>query len=146
MVASQLARRGVTDERVLEAMREVPREAFVGAGMEEFAYEDSPLPGDLPELDIEAEPKITRRDDGSLLIDATMPIAEVAELLGISELSGSDFLTLAGFVLLHLDHLPLQKNIITGLTPLISIKRRSSRTKIELAIVLAIPLWPRRSG
>ena len=41
---SQLARRGVTDERVLEAMREVPREAFVGAGMEEFAYEDSPLP------------------------------------------------------------------------------------------------------
>ena len=33
MVASQLARRGVTDERVLEAMREVPREAFVGAGM-----------------------------------------------------------------------------------------------------------------
>ena len=44
MVASQSARRGVTDERVLEAMREVPREAFVGAGMEEFAYEDSPLP------------------------------------------------------------------------------------------------------
>jgi protein-L-isoaspartate(D-aspartate) O-methyltransferase len=44
MVASQLARRGVTDERVLEAMREVPREAFIGAGMEEFAYEDSPLP------------------------------------------------------------------------------------------------------
>ena len=37
-------RRGVTDERVLEAMRQVPREAFVGAGMEEFAYEDSPLP------------------------------------------------------------------------------------------------------
>jgi len=30
MVASQLARRSVTDERVLEAMREVPREAFVG--------------------------------------------------------------------------------------------------------------------
>jgi protein-L-isoaspartate(D-aspartate) O-methyltransferase len=44
MVASQLARRGVTDERVLEAMREVPRDAFVQAGMEEFAYEDSPLP------------------------------------------------------------------------------------------------------
>jgi len=44
MVASQVARRGVTDKRVLDAMREVPREAFVGAGMEEFAYEDSPLP------------------------------------------------------------------------------------------------------
>jgi protein-L-isoaspartate(D-aspartate) O-methyltransferase len=44
MVALQVARRGVTDPRVLAAMREVPREAFVGGGMEEFAYEDSPLP------------------------------------------------------------------------------------------------------
>jgi protein-L-isoaspartate(D-aspartate) O-methyltransferase len=44
MVASQVSRRGVTDERVLDAMRQVPREAFVGAGMEEFAYEDSALP------------------------------------------------------------------------------------------------------
>jgi protein-L-isoaspartate(D-aspartate) O-methyltransferase len=44
MVASQVARRGVTDKRVLDAMRQVPRESFVGVGMEEFAYEDSPLP------------------------------------------------------------------------------------------------------
>jgi len=44
MVASQLAKRGVTDKRVLDAMRQVPREAFVAAGMAEFAYEDSPLP------------------------------------------------------------------------------------------------------
>ena len=44
MVTSQVARRGVTDPRVLDAMRQVPREAFVNAGMEEFAYEDSPLP------------------------------------------------------------------------------------------------------
>jgi Protein-L-isoaspartate(D-aspartate) O-methyltransferase (PCMT) len=44
MVAFQVAKRGVTDPRVLEAMRQVPREAFVGAGMEEFAYEDAPLP------------------------------------------------------------------------------------------------------
>jgi protein-L-isoaspartate(D-aspartate) O-methyltransferase len=44
MVTSQVGRRGVTDGRVLDAMRQVPREAFVQAGMEEFAYEDSPLP------------------------------------------------------------------------------------------------------
>ena len=49
MVASQVARRGVTDKRVLDAMRKVPREAFVQAGMEEFAYEDSPLPFDEDE-------------------------------------------------------------------------------------------------
>ena len=44
MVDRQIAARGVTDRRVLEAMRQVPREAFVEAGLEEFAYEDSPLP------------------------------------------------------------------------------------------------------
>ena len=44
MVDAHIARRGVRDERVLAAMREVPREAFVDEGFEEFAYEDSPLP------------------------------------------------------------------------------------------------------
>jgi protein-L-isoaspartate(D-aspartate) O-methyltransferase len=44
MVAAQIAGRGVRDPRVLDAMRQVPREVFVGEGMEEFAYEDSPLP------------------------------------------------------------------------------------------------------
>jgi protein-L-isoaspartate(D-aspartate) O-methyltransferase len=44
MVDAQIARRGVRDERVLAALRRVAREAFVDAGFEEFAYEDSPLP------------------------------------------------------------------------------------------------------
>ncbi|MBM3531041.1 MAG: protein-L-isoaspartate(D-aspartate) O-methyltransferase [Alphaproteobacteria bacterium] len=44
MVASQIARRGVKDPHVLDAMRQVPREHFVAEGMAEFAYEDSPLP------------------------------------------------------------------------------------------------------
>lgn len=44
MVELQVARRGVRDAHVLEAMRRVPREAFVAPGFEEFAYEDGPLP------------------------------------------------------------------------------------------------------
>jgi protein-L-isoaspartate(D-aspartate) O-methyltransferase len=44
MVDNQIARRGINDPHTLEAMRRVPREAFVDAGFEEFAYEDSPLP------------------------------------------------------------------------------------------------------
>src|SRR5215216_4043306 len=44
MVEIQIARRGVRDRHVLEAMRRVPREAFVEPGFEEFAYEDAPLP------------------------------------------------------------------------------------------------------
>src|SRR5687768_6941797 len=44
MVDVQIARRGVRDPKVLEAMRRVPREAFVEPGFGEFAYEDGPLP------------------------------------------------------------------------------------------------------
>jgi len=44
MVADQIIARGILDSRVLGAMREVPREAFVPAELAEFAYEDRPLP------------------------------------------------------------------------------------------------------
>jgi protein-L-isoaspartate(D-aspartate) O-methyltransferase len=44
MVASQLAARGIGDPRVLDAMRTVPREAFVPEHLQESAYLDSPLP------------------------------------------------------------------------------------------------------
>jgi protein-L-isoaspartate(D-aspartate) O-methyltransferase len=44
MVDRQIARRGVFDENVLTAMRDVPREEFVPASLREFAYEDIPLP------------------------------------------------------------------------------------------------------
>ncbi len=44
MVDEQVAARGVHDPRVLAAMREVPREAFVAPGFEPFAYADSALP------------------------------------------------------------------------------------------------------
>jgi protein-L-isoaspartate(D-aspartate) O-methyltransferase len=44
MVDVQLARRGIRDIRVLDAMRRVPRERFLEAGFEEFAYEDGALP------------------------------------------------------------------------------------------------------
>jgi protein-L-isoaspartate(D-aspartate) O-methyltransferase len=44
MVDRQIARRGVHDSHVLEAMLEVPREAFVPDKLREFAYEDAPLP------------------------------------------------------------------------------------------------------
>ncbi len=44
MVAHQIAARGVRSKAVLDAMRRVPREAFVPDRMLEFAYEDAPLP------------------------------------------------------------------------------------------------------
>jgi protein-L-isoaspartate(D-aspartate) O-methyltransferase len=44
MVGRQIAGRGVADRRVLAAMEKVPREAFLPEAMQEFAYEDTPLP------------------------------------------------------------------------------------------------------
>lgn len=44
MVTTQLRERGIRDTAVLQAMKTVPREAFVGAGHKELAYHDSPLP------------------------------------------------------------------------------------------------------
>jgi len=44
MVESQIARRGIDDRYVLEAMRTVPREIFVASALGEFAYADTALP------------------------------------------------------------------------------------------------------
>jgi protein-L-isoaspartate(D-aspartate) O-methyltransferase len=44
MVVEQLAQRGITDQRVLAAMRAVPRDRFVPAEYADHAYDDAPLP------------------------------------------------------------------------------------------------------
>jgi protein-L-isoaspartate(D-aspartate) O-methyltransferase len=43
MVQQQIAKRGIADQRVLAAMRRVPRHEFVPAEKRESAYEDRPL-------------------------------------------------------------------------------------------------------
>src|SRR5690348_2249069 len=44
MVERQLRRRGIADQRILDAFLAVPREAFVSAGYAHLAYGDHPLP------------------------------------------------------------------------------------------------------
>jgi protein-L-isoaspartate(D-aspartate) O-methyltransferase len=44
MVADQIADRGVTDARVLAALRAIPRHLFVPPGSQDEAYEDRPVP------------------------------------------------------------------------------------------------------
>jgi protein-L-isoaspartate(D-aspartate) O-methyltransferase len=46
MVDEQLAARGIRDQRVLDAMRKVPRHLFVPEPLRERAYDDGPLPID----------------------------------------------------------------------------------------------------
>src|SRR5512133_549944 len=43
MIREHLIGRGIRDQAVIRAMREVPREAFINADMAEQAYDDNPL-------------------------------------------------------------------------------------------------------
>ncbi|TFG50005.1 MAG: protein-L-isoaspartate(D-aspartate) O-methyltransferase [Anaerolineales bacterium] len=44
MVEQQIANRGITSPRILEAFREVPRHMFVPDNQQIYAYQDGPLP------------------------------------------------------------------------------------------------------
>ena len=44
MVLEQLRRRGIKDNRVLDAMRAVPRDRFIAPEFADHAYDDGPLP------------------------------------------------------------------------------------------------------
>jgi len=56
MIEIQLRHRGIRDERVLEAMFQVPRHEFVPAGLVRAAYDDRPLP--LGEAETISQPYI----------------------------------------------------------------------------------------
>ncbi|MDB5693059.1 MAG: protein-L-isoaspartate(D-aspartate) O-methyltransferase [Alphaproteobacteria bacterium] len=80
MVARQIARRGITGRRLLDAFREVPREEFVPESVRDLAYEDGPLP-------IEAEQTISQPYIVALMIDAA-GLAPGDKLLEIGAGSG----------------------------------------------------------
>jgi protein-L-isoaspartate(D-aspartate) O-methyltransferase len=69
MVQRQIAARGLTNARVLDAMRAVPREAFLPEALAEFAYDDNPLP--IEEGQTISQPYIV-----ALMIAAIQPRAE----------------------------------------------------------------------
>jgi putative hemolysin len=62
------------------------------------------IAGDLPERGEDAEARIVQRDDGSWLVDGTLPTDEVAAVTGVD--FGKDVKMLAGFVLDHLGRIP----------------------------------------
>ncbi len=63
--------------------------------------------GDLPKIDVPQRPKVTRREDGSYLIDASVSFNDVMQLIEVKEGAPSgDYVTLAGFILAQLQVLP----------------------------------------
>ena len=66
--------------------------------------------GDLPEKGDRAQPEAKKREDGSWLIDATLPTAELKTLLGIDAAlpneASAEFQTLGGFVVTQFGRIP----------------------------------------
>ena len=86
MDRSHLAGRGVSDARVLAAMAQVPRERFVDPGMEEFAYEDSPLP--IGEGQTISQPYIVALMLEAAEISPNDRVLEVGPRFGLWQLDG----------------------------------------------------------
>lgn len=75
MVLDQIAGRGVSDVRVLDAMRAVAREEFVPEELREFAYTDRPLP--IGEGQTISQPYIVAAMTEALLLQGGEKVLEI---------------------------------------------------------------------
>ena len=94
MVETQLIRRGISDSRVLEAMRKVPRHQFVEEALQEQAYSDYPLP--IVEKQTISQPYIVALMTETLQLKGDEKILEIGTGSGyqsaiLAELAGRVF-------------------------------------------------------
>jgi len=82
MVEKQLRRRGIGDERVLAAMAEVPREAFVPRSQRHRAYADSALP--IAERQTISQPWVVAAISQALELNGSERVLEVGTGSGYS--------------------------------------------------------------
>lgn len=82
MVERQLRRRGISDERVLTAMGEVPREAFVPEALRDRAYADAALP--IAEEQTISQPWIVAAVCQALALEGPERVLEVGTGSGYS--------------------------------------------------------------
>src|SRR2546427_11198098 len=75
MVDEQLSRRGITDARVLDTMRRIPRHRFVEEGLAHSAYEYHPLP--IGEQQTISQPYIVALMTSLLALHGTEKVLEV---------------------------------------------------------------------
>lgn len=72
------------------------------------------IAGELPQLGAEDDgAEITRREDGSLLVDGQLPIDDLQAALGRRDLvAPNDYATVAGFALWHLGRIPQAGDVL----------------------------------
>jgi magnesium and cobalt exporter, CNNM family len=67
------------------------------------------LVGDIPGAGEVGDPRIVRREDGTLLVDGMLGLDELKQLLGVAQLPGEDpdFHTLGGYLMARLNRVPM---------------------------------------
>ena len=90
-IERQLVRRGIDDERVLEAMARVPRELFAPPDRRESAYEDEPIP--LPHGQTISQPYMVALTAQALALEGDERVLDVGTGSGyaaavLAELAG----------------------------------------------------------
>lgn len=75
MVDEQIRRRGIRDERVLDAMERVPRHRFVPVGMQHLAHADEPLP--IGQGQTISQPYIVAEMTAALELSGTEKVLEI---------------------------------------------------------------------
>jgi protein-L-isoaspartate(D-aspartate) O-methyltransferase len=75
MVDQQIAARGITDQRVLDALLKVPRHLFVEAGLQAHAYSDASLP--IGEKQTISQPYMVAAMTAALELTGTERILEI---------------------------------------------------------------------
>jgi protein-L-isoaspartate(D-aspartate) O-methyltransferase len=75
MVDTQVAGRGIRDERVLEAMEKVPRHRFVDEALQSQAYQDHPLP--IAEKQTISQPYIVALMTSALRLQPSEKVLEI---------------------------------------------------------------------
>jgi putative hemolysin len=72
------------------------------------------IAGDLPDQGETETPGAVRREDGSWLLDGSLPAEAAARLLGLEDMpGGDDYVTLAGMVIEELGHIPVPGEHVT---------------------------------
>jgi len=98
------------------------------------------ITGSFPDEDQEG-PSFTRRADGSYLVSGSMAVDEFLDLLGLPQVTGGKYATVAGLVLDRIGHLPKQGESVEHAGWLLEVIDLD-RTRIDTLLVQRAPASP----
>lgn len=71
------------------------------------------IAGDLPEEGEAGSPGAVEREDGSWLLDGSLPVDTAARVLSVEDMRSDDYATLAGMIIEELGHIPTPGESVT---------------------------------